>query len=102
MGGGRRPVRRGRDRVGGAVHAVRPKEGETVVISGAAGGVGSLAVQLARRTGATIVGLASSNAATPAARSSSGPSPLARDYIDQVFNQHNPPKTVSVTWARPA
>jgi NADPH:quinone reductase-like Zn-dependent oxidoreductase len=43
----------------GAVHAVQPKEGETIVISGAAGGVGSLAVQLARRTGATVVGLAS-------------------------------------------
>ena len=108
----------------GAVHAVQPKEGETVVISGAAGGVGSLAVQLARRTGATVIGLASEshhewlkrhgvipvaygdgvadriraaapsgvdarlpagtgprglhrarNAATPAARSSSGPNP---------------------------
>ena len=43
----------------GAVHAVQPKEGETVVISGAAGGVGSLAVQLARRAGATVIGLAS-------------------------------------------
>jgi NADPH:quinone reductase-like Zn-dependent oxidoreductase len=43
----------------GAVHAVEPREGETVVISGAAGGVGSLAVQLARRTGATVIGLAS-------------------------------------------
>src|SRR6201996_9622931 len=43
----------------GAVHAVAPKEGETVVVSGAAGGVGSLAVQLARRTGATVIGLAS-------------------------------------------
>jgi NADPH:quinone reductase-like Zn-dependent oxidoreductase len=43
----------------GAVHAVEPEEGETVVISGAAGGVGSLAVQLARRTGATVIGLAS-------------------------------------------
>jgi NADPH:quinone reductase-like Zn-dependent oxidoreductase len=43
----------------GAVHAVQPEEGETVVISGAAGGVGSLAVQLARRTGATVIGLAS-------------------------------------------
>jgi len=42
----------------GAVHAVQPKEGEAVVISGAAGGVGSLAVQLARRTGATVIGLA--------------------------------------------
>src|SRR6201981_2745407 len=43
----------------GAVHAVQPKEGETIVISGAAGGVGSLAVQLARRAGATVIGLAS-------------------------------------------
>src|ERR1700746_3445803 len=43
----------------GAVRAVAPKEGETVVVSGAAGGVGSLAVQLARRTGATVIGLAS-------------------------------------------
>ena len=43
----------------GAVNTVQPKEGETVVISGAAGGVGSLAVQLARRTGATVIGLAS-------------------------------------------
>ncbi|MFI9783125.1 hypothetical protein ACIHEI_06370 [Kitasatospora sp. NPDC051984] len=43
----------------GAVHAVRPGAGETVMVSGAAGGVGSLAVQLARRTGATVIGLAS-------------------------------------------
>ncbi|MDT5025538.1 MAG: hypothetical protein QOE61_1964 [Micromonosporaceae bacterium] len=43
----------------GAVHSVELKEDETVVISGAAGGVGSLAVQLARRTGATVIGLAS-------------------------------------------
>jgi NADPH:quinone reductase-like Zn-dependent oxidoreductase len=43
----------------GTVHAVQPKEGETIVISGAAGGVGSLAVQLARRSGATVIGLAS-------------------------------------------
>ena len=41
------------------MHSVEPKEGETVVISAAAGGVGSLAVQLARRTGATVIGLAS-------------------------------------------
>jgi NADPH:quinone reductase-like Zn-dependent oxidoreductase len=43
----------------GAVQSVHLREGETVVISGAAGGVGSLAVQLARRTGATVIGLAS-------------------------------------------
>ncbi|HET9138497.1 NADP-dependent oxidoreductase [Actinophytocola sp.] len=42
-----------------AVRAVRPAEGETVVVSGAAGGVGSIAVQLARETGATVIGLAS-------------------------------------------
>src|SRR5438309_3964674 len=43
----------------GAVHAVQPKEGETVVISAAAGGVGSIAAQLARRSRATVIGLAS-------------------------------------------
>src|SRR5882762_7655803 len=43
----------------GAVHSVGLNEGETVVIAGAAGGVGSLVVQLARRTGAAVIGLAS-------------------------------------------
>ena len=42
-----------------AVRAVNLTEGDTVVVSGAAGGVGSLAVQLARRTDATVIGLAS-------------------------------------------
>jgi NADPH:quinone reductase-like Zn-dependent oxidoreductase len=41
------------------VRAVRLTEGDTVVVAGAAGGVGSLAVQLARRAGATVIGLAS-------------------------------------------
>jgi len=41
-----------------AVRAVALGEGDTVVVSGAAGGVGSLVVQLARRTGATVIGLA--------------------------------------------
>jgi len=40
------------------VRAVDVKPGDTVVVSGAAGGVGSLAVQLARRAGATVIGLA--------------------------------------------
>jgi NADPH:quinone reductase-like Zn-dependent oxidoreductase len=42
-----------------AVRAVALTEGDTVVVAGAAGGVGSLAVQLARRAGATVIGLAS-------------------------------------------
>ncbi|WP_250037058.1 NADP-dependent oxidoreductase [Paractinoplanes maris] len=41
-----------------SVRAVQPKEGETVVVSGAAGGVGSLTVQLARNTGAHVIGIA--------------------------------------------
>ena len=42
-----------------AVRAVTLAEGDTVVVAGAAGGVGSIAVQLARRAGATVIGLAS-------------------------------------------
>ncbi len=42
-----------------AVAAVGVAAGETVVVSGAAGGVGSLAVQLAKHQNATVVGLAS-------------------------------------------
>ncbi len=41
-----------------SVEAVAPQAGETVVVSAAAGGVGSIAVQLARRTGALVIGLA--------------------------------------------
>jgi NADPH:quinone reductase-like Zn-dependent oxidoreductase len=40
------------------VRAVRLVPGDTVVIAGAAGGVGSIAVQLARRAGATVLGIA--------------------------------------------
>ena len=42
-----------------AVRAVDVGVGDTVVVSGAAGGVGSLVVQLAHRAGATVIGLAS-------------------------------------------
>ncbi|MGH3379837.1 MAG: NADP-dependent oxidoreductase [Actinoallomurus sp.] len=42
-----------------AVRAVALTEGDTVVVSGAAGGVGSFTVQLACNAGATVVGLAS-------------------------------------------
>jgi NADPH:quinone reductase-like Zn-dependent oxidoreductase len=42
-----------------AVHAVALNADDTVVISGAAGGVGSIAVQLAKILGAQAIGLAS-------------------------------------------
>jgi NADPH:quinone reductase-like Zn-dependent oxidoreductase len=41
-----------------AVRAVTLSAGDLVVVAGAAGGVGSIAAQLARRTGATVIGLA--------------------------------------------
>jgi NADPH:quinone reductase-like Zn-dependent oxidoreductase len=41
-----------------AVRSVGLNAGDTVVVSGAAGGVGSIAVQLARNAGARVVGLA--------------------------------------------
>jgi NADPH:quinone reductase-like Zn-dependent oxidoreductase len=42
-----------------AVRSVGLSAGDTVVVSGAAGGVGSIAVQLARNAGAKVIGLAS-------------------------------------------
>jgi NADPH:quinone reductase-like Zn-dependent oxidoreductase len=42
-----------------AVRAVSLAPGDTVVVSGAAGGVGSIAVQLAMHAGARVIGLAS-------------------------------------------
>ena len=42
-----------------AVRAVGLTGGDTVAVSAAAGGVGSIAVQLARQAGATVIGLAS-------------------------------------------
>jgi NADPH:quinone reductase-like Zn-dependent oxidoreductase len=41
-----------------AVRAVNLAPGDTVAIAGTAGGVGSIAVQLARRAGATVLGIA--------------------------------------------
>jgi NADPH:quinone reductase-like Zn-dependent oxidoreductase len=42
-----------------AIRAVSLKRGDTVVVSGAAGGVGSIVIQLAVREGAKVIGLAS-------------------------------------------
>ena len=41
-----------------AIDAIAPKPGETVLISGATGGVGALALQLAKRTGARVLATA--------------------------------------------
>jgi NADPH:quinone reductase-like Zn-dependent oxidoreductase len=46
-----------------AVRAVHPGPGDVVAMSGAAGGVGSIAVQLAVRTGARVIGIASAESA---------------------------------------
>lgn len=43
-----------------AVRAVRLQPGDTVAVAGAAGGVGTIAVQLAKRAGATVLGIAGS------------------------------------------
>src|SRR6266700_5837137 len=42
-----------------AIRAVSLKRGDTIAVSGAAGGVGSIVVQLAVREGAKVIGLAS-------------------------------------------
>lgn len=42
-----------------AIRAVAPKKGDTLVVSSAAGGVGSVVVQLAVNAGARVIGLAS-------------------------------------------
>jgi NADPH:quinone reductase-like Zn-dependent oxidoreductase len=44
-----------------AVRAVELTASDTVAVSGAAGGVGTIAVQLAKRTGAAVIGIASSS-----------------------------------------
>jgi NADPH-dependent curcumin reductase CurA len=46
----------------GMVDVARPKQGETVLISGAAGGIGSLAGQIAKIMGARVIGIAGSQA----------------------------------------
>jgi NADPH:quinone reductase-like Zn-dependent oxidoreductase len=41
-----------------AIEAVNIKYGETLIVSGAAGGVGSMVVQIAKKMGANVIGIA--------------------------------------------
>ncbi len=66
-----------------AVRAVSLKPGDTVAISGAAGGVGSIAVQLAKRAGAQVIGIA--GASNHAWQTSHRVKPLA--YGDKLAGQ---------------
>jgi len=43
----------------GMLHRAQPKTGETVLITGASGGVGSAAIQLAKRRGCQVIAIAS-------------------------------------------
>jgi NADPH:quinone reductase-like Zn-dependent oxidoreductase len=66
-----------------AVRAVDLSAGDTVAVSGAAGGVGAIGVQLARRTGATVLGIAS--AANDAWLSTRGVIPV--NYGDRLASR---------------
>jgi NADPH:quinone reductase-like Zn-dependent oxidoreductase len=67
-----------------AVRAVALKPGDTVAVSAATGGVGSIAVQLAKRAGANIIGIAS--AANHDWLSAHGVRPIAygKDLADRL------------------
>jgi NADPH:quinone reductase-like Zn-dependent oxidoreductase len=81
-----------------AVRAVAPRPGETVAVSGAAGGVGALAVQLARRAGAEVIGIAgpanhawlTAHGVTPVAYGDGLAERLgdAADHIDAFIDTH--------------
>lgn len=79
-----------------AVRAVSPRPGETVAVSGAAGGVGSMAVQLARRAGAEVIGIAgpgnrdwlAAHAVTPVAYGAGLADRLRETAIDAFIDTH--------------
>ena len=62
----------------GAIKAVEPRPGETIVISGASGGVGFTAAQLALRAGATVIGLTSDATSTCSGTTASSLSSTAK------------------------
>ncbi len=75
----------------GLMEAGRPKPGETVVVSGAAGAVGSLVVQFAKRAGCRVVGIAGGAAKCAFVRERLG-ADVAVDYRSftewETFSRH--------------
>lgn len=79
----------------GMLHRAGVREGEVVLITGASGGVGSAAVQLARRRGATVIGVAGAakadqvralGASRVVTRGESLVAALGRDSVDVVID----------------
>jgi NADPH:quinone reductase-like Zn-dependent oxidoreductase len=79
-----------------SVRAVSVKAGDTVAVSGAAGGVGSIAVQLAKSAGAKVIGIASranhdwlkAHGVTPMAYGEGLASRLRQEKIDAFIDLH--------------
>lgn len=67
-----------------SVRAVSLKKGDTVAVSGAAGGVGSITVQLAVRTGAEVIGIAGPANDQWLAAHGVEPEPYGADLADRL------------------
>ncbi|MGX1675529.1 NADP-dependent oxidoreductase [Streptomyces sp. NPDC055400] len=71
----------------GSLDAVDPKEGETVLIAGATGGVGSIAVQYATARGARVIATARPGADADFVRSLGGANVHVVDYTGDLAAQ---------------
>ena len=69
----------------GVTHVLAVQPGETVLVLGAAGGVGSLAVQIALARGARVIGIASPNDHDYLRTLGAEPATRGPDLVDQVL-----------------